>query len=137
MYLTSRPGTGKTFVGVKVVQALLANTQSDHGGNLHLYGSSRAHSGSSHVLLGKPCVGPILLVTQTNHALNQFMEGLLKAGVSKMIRVGGQSNSEVLRPFTLNEMWKRARNKQEGQEACKLHKYALSVLLLTSPGYVQ
>ena len=115
-------------MGVKVVQALLANTQPNHVANVHLYGSSRAHSKSSHVLMGKPCVGPILLVTQTNHALDQFMEGLLKAGISKMIRVGGQSKSEVLKPYNLNDMWKGARSKQERQAAGRLHEYAASLL---------
>ena len=49
------PGTGKTFVGLKIAQALLDNTSLWQDGK-----------GSS----------PILMVSYTNHALDQFLEGL-------------------------------------------------------------
>ena len=49
------PGTGKTFVGLKIAQALLDNKS--------LW---RDEEGSS----------PILMVSYTNHALDQFLEGL-------------------------------------------------------------
>ena len=50
------PGTGKTFVGLKIARALLANSSiwNDNGKN-----------------------SPILMVSYTNHALDQFLEGLL------------------------------------------------------------
>ena len=50
------PGTGKTFVGLKIAQALLENSSiwNDSGKN-----------------------SPILMVSYTNHALDQFLEGLL------------------------------------------------------------
>ena len=50
------PGTGKTFVGLKIAQALLDNTS--------LW---KDEKGSS----------PILMVSYTNHALDQFLEGLI------------------------------------------------------------
>ena len=50
------PGTGKTFVGLKIAQALLDNKS--------LW---RDEEGSS----------PILMVSYTNHALDQFLEGLI------------------------------------------------------------
>jgi hypothetical protein len=37
----------------------------------------------------------------TNHALDQFLEHLIKSGVDKVIRVGGQSRSDVLKDHNL------------------------------------
>ncbi|XP_040014742.1 NFX1-type zinc finger-containing protein 1 [Xiphias gladius] len=77
------PGTGKTYVGLKIAQALLTNQDlwGDESGNC-----------------------PILVVCYTNHALDQFLEGIhtfLKEGI---VRVGGRSNSEILKRFSLREL---------------------------------
>ncbi|XP_070815806.1 NFX1-type zinc finger-containing protein 1 [Chaetodon trifascialis] len=77
------PGTGKTYVGLKIAQALLTNQD--------LW---RGTSGSA----------PMLVVCYTNHALDQFLEGIhefLKEGI---VRVGGRSNSEILKRFNLREL---------------------------------
>lgn len=37
-----------------------------------------------------PCIGPVLIVCFTNHALDQFLEGLLAAGLTNLVRVGGR-----------------------------------------------
>uniref|UniRef100_A0A8C9W6D5 Zinc finger NFX1-type containing 1 n=1 Tax=Scleropages formosus TaxID=113540 RepID=A0A8C9W6D5_SCLFO len=77
------PGTGKTHVGLKIAQALLTN---------------------SHVWKMDVATPPVLVVCYTNHALDQFLEGIhgfLKEGI---VRVGGRSNSEVLKQFTLREL---------------------------------
>ncbi|XP_064610398.1 NFX1-type zinc finger-containing protein 1-like [Liolophura sinensis] len=66
------PGTGKTFVGLKIVRALLENNSA--------WGSHK----------------PILIVCYTNHALDQFLEGMLDFGVTGLLRVGGRSSSEKL-----------------------------------------
>ena len=50
------PGTGKTYVGLKIAQALLQNTS---------FWQNRGER------------SPILMVSYTNHALDQFLEGLL------------------------------------------------------------
>ncbi|XP_017560739.2 NFX1-type zinc finger-containing protein 1 isoform X2 [Pygocentrus nattereri] len=74
------PGTGKTYVGLKIAQALLKN--------------SEVWSEST----------PMLVVCYTNHALDQFLEGIhgfLKKGI---VRVGGRSNSEILKRFSLREL---------------------------------
>eukprot|EP00882_Tetradesmus_deserticola_P009467 GHRQ01009993.1.p1 GENE.GHRQ01009993.1~~GHRQ01009993.1.p1 ORF type:complete len:243 (+),score=73.66 GHRQ01009993.1:422-1150(+) len=56
----------------------------------------------------KPDIGPILMVTVTNHAIDSLMEGLIDAGVAalpgEMIRVGGRSKSERLKPYNLHEV---------------------------------
>jgi len=68
------PGTGKTFIGLKIVQLLLTNSiWWDFDGS------------------------PILVVCYTNHALDQFLEGLIKVcdlEPGQLIRVGGNSKSE-------------------------------------------
>ncbi|XP_015758492.1 PREDICTED: NFX1-type zinc finger-containing protein 1-like isoform X3 [Acropora digitifera] len=75
------PGTGKTFVGLKIARALLANSSiwNDNGKN-----------------------SPILMVSYTNHALDQFLEGLLPMlGPQAIVRVGERSRSEKLGECTL------------------------------------
>ena len=84
------PGTGKTHIGLKIVEALLNNSR------IHNRRGSRA---------------PILVMCYTNHALDQFLEGILKSPVyknvaPKLIRVGGRSKSEELAKFNLVEVRK-------------------------------
>ncbi|KAK0051438.1 NFX1-type zinc finger-containing protein 1 [Biomphalaria pfeifferi] len=72
------PGTGKTFVSLKIMRALLENV----------------HNQSSEG-------GPILVVCYTNHALDQFLEGILKFCSEGIIRVGGNSKCEALESYNL------------------------------------
>ncbi|NXW60874.1 ZNFX1 protein, partial [Eurystomus gularis] len=81
------PGTGKTYVGLKIVQALLTN---------------------KHVWQGTAQKSPILIVCYTNHALDQFLEGIYTFQKDGMVRVGGRSSSEVLKQFTLKELRKKS-----------------------------
>lgn len=76
------PGTGKSYVGTKIVQGILKQRHLD--------------------------IGPILCVCYTNHALDQFLEDLVKDGVSEhnIVRVGGRSKSEMLEPRTLSVLKK-------------------------------
>jgi AAA domain len=69
-------GTGKSFVGVEIVRALLANKRDV---------TSR----------------PILIVCYTNHALDQFLESLLNCKVENMIRLGGRSKIEAIQEKSL------------------------------------
>lgn len=52
--------------------------------------------------------GPILTVTQTNHAVDSLLEGCLDADVVKnpgeMIRIGGRSKSARLEPYNLRQV---------------------------------
>ncbi|NWV22217.1 ZNFX1 protein, partial [Origma solitaria] len=77
------PGTGKTYVGLKIVQALLTNEHAWQG----TYGKR-----------------PILIVCYTNHALDQFLEGILSFQRDGIVRVGGRSRSVALQRFTLKEL---------------------------------
>ncbi|XP_028303349.1 NFX1-type zinc finger-containing protein 1 isoform X2 [Gouania willdenowi] len=77
------PGTGKTYVGLKIAQALLMN---------------------SNLWSDNPKTRPMLVVCYTNHALDQFLEGILEFLPRGIVRVGGRSNSEKLKPFFLREL---------------------------------
>ncbi|KAK9882471.1 hypothetical protein WA026_021505 [Henosepilachna vigintioctopunctata] len=70
------PGTGKTFVGLKIAQTLLHNLAAWHNRS------------------------PMLVICYTNHALDQFLEGLITT-TDKIVRVGGQSKNENLTKFNL------------------------------------
>ncbi|XP_034726304.1 NFX1-type zinc finger-containing protein 1 isoform X2 [Etheostoma cragini] len=74
------PGTGKTYVGLKIAQALLTNQDLWRDG------------------------APMLVVCYTNHALDQFLEGIHKFLPKGIVRVGGRSNSEILKRFNLREL---------------------------------
>ncbi|NXU02820.1 ZNFX1 protein, partial [Buphagus erythrorhynchus] len=78
------PGTGKTYVGLKIVQALLTND--------HVWQSTWR--------------SPILIVCYTNHALDQFLEGILSFQNDGIVRIGGRSSSVALHRFTLKELKK-------------------------------
>lgn len=71
------PGTGKTFLGVKIASMLLRN--------LALEGN------------------PMLIICYTNHALDQFLESILKV-TDNVVRLGSQSKSKTLEPYNLNNM---------------------------------
>ena len=84
------PGTGKTFLGLKIIQVLLTNKQ--------FWKTDVTRVGQR-----KP--SPILVICYTNHALDQFLEGILKF-TKQIVRIGGNSKCEALQPFTLSQ-WKR------------------------------
>ncbi|KAM3664102.1 NFX1-type zinc finger-containing protein 1 isoform 1-T1 [Ammospiza maritima maritima] len=81
------PGTGKTYVGLKIVQALLTND--------HVWQSTYRKR-------------PILIVCYTNHALDQFLEGIYSFEEAGIVRIGGRSSSAALHRFTLKELRKHA-----------------------------
>lgn len=80
------PGTGKTYIGLRITEILLDNSK--------LWNT-----------------GPILVICFTNHALDQFLEGILTY-TEKIVRIGGQSKTEKLKPFNIRELrYKERRNK--------------------------
>jgi hypothetical protein len=85
------PGTGKTYIGLKIVEALLNNKRVWNTGGTR---------------------SPILVMCFTNHALDQFLEGILECPLYKdtapedlkLIRIGGRCKSEKLTKFNLRSM---------------------------------
>ena len=47
---------------------------------------------------------PILVVCYTNHALDQFLEGIHKFHPKGIVRIGGRSKSEVMKACSLSEL---------------------------------
>ncbi|XP_067852580.1 NFX1-type zinc finger-containing protein 1-like [Heptranchias perlo] len=80
------PGTGKTFLGLKIVQLLLHHQSLWQKNNV-----TTEHS-------------PILVVCNTNHALDQFLEGMLEFKRTGIVRIGGFCNNEKLQKFSLVEI---------------------------------
>ncbi|CAF2702168.1 unnamed protein product [Rotaria sp. Silwood2] len=85
------PGTGKTYLGVRIVEMLLYNR------------SVWCQSGLQST--------PILMICHTNHALDQFLELIIKRlnindGV---IRVGGRSQNPIIQKFSLLDARRRVR----------------------------
>ncbi|KAF2732002.1 hypothetical protein EJ04DRAFT_544890 [Polyplosphaeria fusca] len=76
------PGTGKSFTGVALTKVLLSN-------------KSKAE------------LGPILVVTNTNHALDQILEHLLDNEISRVVRIGSRSQSERLQNLNLRVVSKQ------------------------------
>ncbi|XP_062540843.1 NFX1-type zinc finger-containing protein 1 [Armigeres subalbatus] len=68
------PGTGKTYIGQEIVQALLSNTEHQ-----------------------------ILLICLTNHALDQFLSGVLRHSNS-IVRMGSQSKHALLDSYNVKQL---------------------------------
>ena len=80
------PGTGKTYIGLKIVEILLQNKN----------------------VWDPNTTSPILVVCYTNHALDQFLEGILKFNnKTKIVRIGGRSKSNELEPYMLRKIIER------------------------------
>ena len=74
------PGTGKTFIGLKITQILLHN---------------------SNVWKNEDRPTPILVVCFTNHALDQFLEGMTPY-TKNIVRIGSRTKSESISRFQVN-----------------------------------
>ncbi|KAK6850516.1 hypothetical protein PG987_000150 [Apiospora arundinis] len=84
------PGTGKSYLGVQLIRVLLSCKK-------------------------KANTGPIVIVCYTNHALDQFLMHLKDVGITKFIRIGGQSRTPQLDEHNLRSASAGAtRTKHEG-----------------------
>lgn len=103
------PGCGKTYIGVKIIQALLNNSAGAQDSNW-----SRSHTGvrppaQLHERSRKPFLDPILCVCYTNHALDQFLTALLDTGaveLNDIVRIGSMSKNETLKSRSLEPLAK-------------------------------
>nr|XP_022287767.1 NFX1-type zinc finger-containing protein 1-like [Crassostrea virginica]XP_022287768.1 NFX1-type zinc finger-containing protein 1-like [Crassostrea virginica] len=90
------PGTGKTYIGLKIVKALLHN---------HKAWNTSVEGAVDH--------RPMLIVCYTNHALDQFLEGILQFYPGDILRVGGRSSSELLKNHNLKTHRTKMRQSRE------------------------
>ena len=70
------PGIGKSYVAAQLIKILLASRDD-------------------------AAMGPIICVSYTNHALDQFLEQLVSEGIENVVRVGSRCKSKILEPFKL------------------------------------
>ncbi|KAK6982965.1 NFX1-type zinc finger-containing protein 1 [Biomphalaria glabrata] len=77
------PGTGKTYIGLIIMNILLENNVTKDSPESN---------------------GPILVVCYTNHALDQFLEGILEFCSEGIVRVGGRSSSKLLENYNLRSL---------------------------------
>ncbi|KAH3813306.1 NFX1-type zinc finger-containing protein 1-like [Dreissena polymorpha] len=77
------PGTGKTYIGLKLAKILLHNKDT--------WGNDRGMA------------SPMLIVCYTNHALDQFLEGVAQFYRGDLVRVGGRSTNERLKNYQLKQ----------------------------------
>ncbi|XP_038052474.1 NFX1-type zinc finger-containing protein 1-like [Patiria miniata] len=73
------PGTGKTYIGLKIVELLLYNSP---------WNNNQPEEAKT---------SPILVVCYTNHALDQFLEGIIEFGEHNVVRIGSRSSSVKLK----------------------------------------
>lgn len=95
------PGTGKTYMGLKIVQALLKNRRIWNRRNTIRGGDVRSSR------------SPILVMCFTNHALDQFLEGILDTHEEedlRLIRIGGRSKNEKIQECSLYNVKKKLQN---------------------------
>ncbi|XP_070575227.1 NFX1-type zinc finger-containing protein 1-like [Ptychodera flava] len=86
------PGTGKTHVGLKIMKMLL------HNHSLWCKGCN-----DDEIETDDAC-SPILIVCYTNHALDQFLEGIFHFLEHGIVRIGSRSKSEILERFQLSKI---------------------------------
>lgn len=94
------PGTGKTFVALKIVDTLLRNR------------SYWQRDKSS----------PMLIVCYTNHALDQFLNGLIEHGHENILRVGGRA-SEDMQEYSLATALEKIRRDKTQTSSVRRAKY--------------
>ena len=71
--------------------------------------------------------GPILVVCYTNHALDQFLEGILEDHPEGIIRVGGRSQSEKIQELSLSKLKKVTKSSTESLKWHASNSYFKSV----------
>ncbi|GIY05609.1 NFX1-type zinc finger-containing protein 1 [Caerostris extrusa] len=76
------PGTGKTYIGLRIAQLLLHN--------VHKWRSRTNPS-------------PILVLCYTNHALDQFLEGIINF-TDQIVRIGSRGTNEAVSHFQINNL---------------------------------
>ncbi|KAI1716014.1 AAA domain-containing protein [Ditylenchus destructor] len=99
------PGTGKTYLGLQLTRILLANQQQWNAqGNDDSDDDINDNDDAFHIPSPRTDHRPILVVCYTNHALDQFLEGISQSLKNGIIRIGGRCKNAALERFTLNKV---------------------------------
>ena len=94
------PGTGKTYIGLKIVKALLHNKS--------IWNPDENNR------------SPLMVVCYTNHALDQFLEGILSFFTGDVLRLGSRSSSEIMKQYNINS--KRTALRRDRKSSVALHR---------------
>ena len=113
------PGTGKTYIGYKIVQTLLQN---------RLVWDPHKSS-------------PILVMCYTNHALDQFLQGIIhhrissngKTAAPNIVRVGGRSKNEDIQKHSLLNARRKTVPRHMYQEVCITQKRSITNIASAIP----
>ncbi|CAC5383465.1 unnamed protein product [Mytilus coruscus] len=92
------PGTGKTYIGLQIAKTLLHNREK--------WKIIRGYDQNGERIERKQC---LLIVCYTNHALDQFVEGIidfipekeLNNEIPSVIRIGNQSKNEAVNKYSI------------------------------------
>ena len=107
------PGTGKTHLGLRIAKVLLHNARYWRGDEIEKRTTNAPGQTEEQQL------HPMLIVCFTNHALDQFLEGIIDfmdpenraEWHQSIVRVGGRSNSEKIEEFSLKNRRRLFRKK--------------------------
>ncbi|KAL7414053.1 hypothetical protein BDY24DRAFT_350847 [Mrakia frigida] len=70
------PGTGKTYLGIQLIKVYVANN-----------------------------VGPILLIAETNEAIDHMVHDIVEAGITKsLVRLGNRSKDELVQAYSISQL---------------------------------
>ncbi|AAZ10495.1 hypothetical protein, conserved [Trypanosoma brucei brucei TREU927] len=125
------PGTGKSFIGCRLVEVYVRYKQLVSSGDiLSTIDVEQLHSTSPQHMLPS-IVGPVVVITYKNHALDEFLIDLLQSGLwdderpriaqhlvnemgatkadlfpcgKRVVRIGGQSKEAALDAYNLNAL---------------------------------
>lgn len=101
------PGCGKTYIGVKIIQALLNNSAGVPDSNWSRSRTGIRPPATPDEDSPSPFLDPILCVCYTNHALDQFLTALLDTGavgLNDVVRIGSMSKNETLKSRSLEPL---------------------------------
>ncbi|OPL33671.1 hypothetical protein AM593_03558, partial [Mytilus galloprovincialis] len=107
------PGTGKTYIGLQIAKTLLHNREK--------WKIIRGYDQNGEMIESKQC---LLIVCYTNHALDQFVEGIIdfipeKAfnnEIPSVIRIGNQSKNEAVNKYSIKNQRHKVQRRQHARE---------------------
>ncbi|KAI8920392.1 hypothetical protein DFJ77DRAFT_497413 [Powellomyces hirtus] len=124
------PGTGKTYLGVLILKVILHNADviaAKRVGGTPQEAGRRLQENIERIAGGQGALSatlPILCVCYTNHALDQFLEDMIKAGIPEddIVRVGGRSKSIALANCNLQNVVFNSKTRDEIRRTKELEK---------------
>ncbi|KAG1652736.1 NFX1-type zinc finger-containing protein 1 [Nymphon striatum] len=108
------PGTGKTFLAIKLAEILLANR--------NVWSNNEGH-------------GTLLIICQTNHGLDQFLEGILKFN-DNIVRIGRRCRSKILENKLLDQIMSGEEFKDMSSEKMKEIEHLQDIKKYTKEGVI-